>query len=83
MIINMGQGEGEGGINWESSTDTIMCKTASAKLRYSAGSSAQCSVVTWRAGMGVGGGLKGRIYIHIYKCVCVCVPTIPSCGCNW
>ena len=48
--LDMGQGEEEGGINWESSPDiyiyTIMCKLASVKQLYSAGNSAQYSVVT-------------------------------------
>jgi len=39
---------------------------ASGKLLYSIGSSAQCSVMVWRGGMGEGGRLrKEGIYVYL------------------
>ena len=64
--------EGKGRTRWESSTDvyTQPCVTqmASGKLLHSAGNPSQCSVMTWRAGMGGRGGrsTRERIYIYIY-----------------
>ena len=59
-------------MDWESSTDTytLPCvkDIASGKLMYSTGSSAWCSVMTYRGGIGVGGwegGSRGRRYMYI------------------
>ena len=65
--------EGEGGTNWESSTDiyTSPCikQITSGKLLCSTGSSAKCSVATYGSGMGVEGEWEaqegGGIYTHI------------------
>ena len=55
----------------ESSIDiyTLPCvkEMASGKLLYSMGSSAQCSVTTYRVGIGVGGRLKRRVYMYTYS----------------
>ena len=63
-------GEGEGGTNQEIRIDiyTLSCikQIASGKWLYSTGSSVQCSVGTWRDGMGVGGRLKREgIYVYV------------------
>ena len=66
-------GEGEGGVNQESSTyiSPLPCMkyTASGRLLYSTGGSAQCSVTTYRGKMGVGDGneAKGRGYMYRYS----------------
>ena len=40
---------------------------ASGKLLYSTGSSAQCSVITQRGGLGAGGeAQEGRVYVYIW-----------------
>ena len=61
-----------GRTNWEIRTDvyTLPCvtQTASRKVLYNTGSSAQCSVMTWRGGTGVGWSLKREgIHTHIYR----------------
>ena len=59
-------GKREDGTNWESSTDihTAMCKADSrGNLEYSTGSSAGCSVMAWRRGMGDEGCT--HTYIHV------------------
>ena len=44
-----------------------MCKIASGKLLCSTGSSAQCSVMTWRSGMEEWeGGSRGTGYLYTY-----------------
>ena len=59
-------------MSWESSADirTLPCVKylANGKLLDSTGSSAPCSVMTWRNGMGsVGGRLnKEKIYVYIW-----------------
>ena len=56
--------EGEGGTNWERSTDlhTLPCvkPIASGKLLDNTGSSTWCSVTTQRGGMASGGGRLKR-----------------------
>ena len=51
-------GEGEGGTNWESSIEIYILPyvklIASGKLLYNTGSSSQCSMTTYRSGMGWG-----------------------------
>ena len=60
----------EGGINWEGSVDiyTLPCvkHTASGKLLHSTRSSAQCSVMTLRGGIGGRGGKHKREGISVY-----------------
>ena len=53
------------GMNWEIGIDdyALLCvkQIASGNLLYTAGSSAQCSVMTWMGGMGVvTGNSRGR-----------------------
>ena len=53
-------------MNWEIGIDVyaLLCvkQIASGNLLYTAGSSAQCSVMTWMGGMGVvTGNSRGRI----------------------
>ena len=58
-------------MNWEIETDiyTLPCikQTAVRKMPYSTGSSARCSVVTWRGGMRVRweGGSRERIHAYL------------------
>ena len=66
--------EEEGEVNWASSIDgyTLPCvkQIVGGKLLYNTGSSAWCSVMTWRGGI-VGGGWEGdsrvRGYIYTYS----------------
>ena len=64
-------------MNWEIEIDVcaLPClkHITSGNLLYSAGSSAQCSVVAWMGGMGVGrkeGQEEGDICIHIADLLC-------------
>ena len=63
-------GGGKRATNWDFRIDyTLPCvkQIASGKPLYSTGSSAQCSVMTKRGGMGVDGGEKGsRRRGHMY-----------------
>ena len=64
--------EGEGGTKWESSIDiyTLPCvkQIASGKLLYGTRSSARCSVMTYRGGMGGWeGGSRWRGYMYKYS----------------
>ena len=57
-------------MNWEIGIDVyaLLCvkQIASGNLLYSAGSSAQRSVMTWMGGMGMGkGNPGGRTYVYI------------------
>ena len=63
-------GEGQGGMSRESSIDidTPSCvKHDWGKLLYTTGTSAWCSVMTWKVGRVV--GERGCVCV----CVCVCV----------
>ena len=68
-------GEGEWGTNLESSIEIYILpcvkQIASGKLLYKRGSSAWCSVMTWRSGVvgGREGGSRRRryIYTHTYS----------------
>ena len=67
--------KGEDGTDWEIRTDiyTLPCvkQIANGKLLYSTGCSAQCSVMTWKGGMGVREVQEGRdICIHIAELLC-------------
>ena len=59
----MKKGKEEVGTNWESSTDVYTLpgikQITGGRLVYSTGHSAQCSVMTWRGGIGgaVGSGV--------------------------
>ena len=58
------------GMSWEIGTDVdaLLCvkQIASGNLLYSAGSSAQRSVMTWMGGMRVvKGNPRGRTYVYI------------------
>ena len=73
-------GEGGGGMNWEFGTDIYIppCvkQTASGNLLYSARSSARCSVMTNRDGMGEGEAQEGRgICIHMVHSRCCTAET--------
>ena len=62
--------EEEGGMNWETGIEVcaVSCtkQIASGNLLYSTGSSARCSLVTSRGGMGGGGVQKeGTTCIHV------------------
>ena len=66
------RGEGEGGTNCKNSIEIYALpfakQIASGRLRYSPGSSAQCSVKTWSGGWesAVGGRLKrGGMYVNL------------------
>ena len=55
--------DGERSINWErtNNVSTTMCKTdSSCEAAYRTESSAQCSVMTQRGGIGVGGGREAQ-----------------------
>ena len=69
-LVDMGVGEGQGGMNLKSSIDTHTLphvkKIASVKCLYSPGSSARCSVMSLKGGWGTGGRCKKEgIYVHI------------------
>ena len=66
----MGVGEGQGGMSWESSTDTHtlpgVTKRARVKDLYSTRSSAPCSVMTLRGGWGAGRRCRREgLYVYI------------------
>ena len=71
-------GKGKGGVNWKRSigiyihTQPCVKLIASGKLLYSTGSSAQCSVITQRGGLGGWGrGSRGKgICIHMADSYC-------------
>ena len=69
-------GKGEGGMNWESSTETYTSPYAqqmtSGNFLWDTGSSSQCPTTTWRGG--VEWEVGGRR--HMY-----CIPMVDSCGC--
>ena len=76
------EGQGEGGMNWKSSTDTYILPyvryTASGKLLFSKGSSAGYSVMNSRGGMGWGGREApeaGHICRHIADACCCAAET--------
>ena len=60
--------EGVGGMSWESRTDiyTLPCvkQIAGGKLLHSTGSPIRCSVITWRGGIGWGGGPRDKENSH-------------------
>lgn len=69
IAVQLGEKEEVGRI--ESSVDayTLPCvkQMASGKPLSSIGSWARCSVTTYRAGIGVGGRLKRRVYVYTYS----------------
>ena len=72
-------GEGEGEMNWESSMEiyTLLYakQTASENLLCKTGSSTQCSVMTWRGGMGRWGGREAQEGGDI----CILMADLPCC----
>ena len=58
-------------MDWESGIDiyALLCvkQVDSGNLIYSAGSSAQCSMMAWRGGMGEGGRLRKEGYMYTYS----------------
>ena len=73
------------GMTWEIETDICarpcLKHVTNGNLLYSAGSSAQRSVVAWMGGMGVGGKEgqeEGDICIHIADLFCYTAETNPT-----
>ena len=54
-------------MNWEVGIDVYSLPWCNRKLLYSAGSSAQCSVMTWKDGIGGEEGRPRRAGTRVYR----------------